>query len=95
MKTTEAPTIVYAPKRLDPFTSPHLAKDLETKIQAGKAIVLDLSKTLSIDPESADIILRGLMLSKQFHTRFGLRGVNHQVRLVLEMAGVLQYFRRA
>jgi len=95
LKSTEAFVTIFAPKRLDALTSPHLAQDLEFKIQDGRTIVIDLSKTQSIDPQSAEVVLQGLLLAKRRSARFSLRGVNSQVRMVLEMAGVLQHFRQA
>lgn len=92
--STQATVVIRAPKRLDALTAPHLSMDFDKRIPPGGVVILDLSQTQFVDPESADKILQGLMLAKQRHARFSLRGVNHQTQLVLEMAGILQYFRR-
>jgi anti-anti-sigma factor len=94
MTATSSTVTVYAPKRIDGFTAPFLEKDLDGKIRTGTMVILDLTQTNFIDPPSADVLMQGLIKSKQRRARFSLRGVNPQVKLVLEMAGVLQHFRR-
>jgi anti-anti-sigma factor len=94
MTATSETITVYAPKRLDGFTSPFLERDLDEKIQPGAMVVLDLTQTNFIDPPSANVLMQGLIKSKQRRARLSLRGVNSQVKLVLELAGVLQHFRR-
>jgi anti-anti-sigma regulatory factor len=95
LKSTHELVIIRAPKRLDALTTPHLVLDLETKLSQGISVVLDLSKTQTVEPNSADVILHGLMLAKQRHARFSLRGVSQTVQLVLETAGVLHFFRKS
>jgi anti-anti-sigma factor len=87
--------IVRAPKRLDMLTAPHLANDLANKIREGCRIILDLGHTQYLDTSSAEVILQGLAVAKQRKARLGLRNVNAQVSTVLELAGVLQYFRKS
>jgi anti-anti-sigma factor len=94
MPSTYALVTVRVPKRVDVWTAPSLAKDLEEKIQEGIAIVLDLTQTQFIEPASANVLLEGLIKSRARHARMTLRGVNPQVKVVLEMAGVLKHFRR-
>ncbi|HEY9620300.1 MAG TPA: STAS domain-containing protein [Crinalium sp.] len=94
MTATSETITVYAPKRLDSLTAPFLERDLEDKIQAGRLVVLDLTQTNFIDPSSADVLMKGLIKSKQRRARLSLKGVNPQVKLVLELAGILQHFRR-
>jgi anti-anti-sigma factor len=94
MPSTYALVTVRVPKRVDVWTAPSLAKDLEEKIQEGIAIVLDLTQTQFIEPASANVLLEGLVKSRARHARMTLRGVNPQVKVVLEMAGVLKHFRR-
>jgi anti-anti-sigma regulatory factor len=43
MPSTYALVTVRVPKRVDAWTAPFLAKDLEEKIQEGISIVLDLT----------------------------------------------------
>jgi anti-anti-sigma factor len=95
LNSTGQSTIVRAPKRLDQTTSPYMAQDLETKIQPGSSIVLDLSQTQFLAPESAEVILHSLILAKQREAKLSLRGVNQRVEVVLSLAGVLQFFRKA
>ncbi|NJN57550.1 MAG: STAS domain-containing protein [Leptolyngbyaceae cyanobacterium SL_5_9] len=94
MPSTYALVTVRVPKRVDVWTAPSLAKDLEEKIQEGIAIVLDLTQTQFIEPASANVLLEGLIKSRARNARMTLRGVNPQVKVVLEMAGVLKHFRR-
>jgi anti-anti-sigma factor len=94
MSSTYALVTVRVPKRVDAWTAPFLAEDLEEKIQSGIAIVLDLTQTQFIEPSSANVLLEGLMKSRVRQARMSLRGVKPQVKVVLEMAGVLQHFRR-
>lgn len=88
-----ANTTIRAPKRLDICTASFLAKDLEAKIQTAAGIVLDLSETQFIDPEGTQTILEGLLKAKQNHVKFGLKGVRPQLKVILELGGVLQFFR--
>lgn len=85
---------IRAPRRLDTLTAPHLARDLEAKIHEGGTIVLDFSQTQFLEAESAEIILYGWKLAKERDARFLLRGVHEPVKLVLELSGVLQFFRK-
>ena len=94
MSSTYALVTVRVPKRVDEWTAPFLAKDLEEKIQEGIAIVLDLTQTQFIEPSSANVLLEGLIKSRARHARMTLRGVQPQVKVVLELAGVLKYFHR-
>jgi anti-anti-sigma factor len=94
MNTTSASITVYAPKRIDLCTAPFLEKDLDAKIQEGVSLVLDLTQTQFLDPKNADILMQGLIKSKERHARLMLRGVQPQVKVVLEMAGVMRHFRR-
>jgi anti-anti-sigma factor len=94
MPSTYALVTVRVPKRVDAWTAPFLAKDLEEKIQEGISIVLDLTQTQFIEPGSANVLLEGLIKSRARRARMTLRGVSPQVKVVLEMAGVLKHFRR-
>jgi anti-anti-sigma factor len=93
MNANCARVVVFAPSRLDFLTAPFLAQDLEAKIQEGASIVLDFTKTQSIDPAVTDVLIDGFIKSKQRQARLSLKGVKPQVKLVLEMAGILQHFR--
>ncbi|MBD1864327.1 MULTISPECIES: STAS domain-containing protein [Trichocoleus] len=92
--SASVPVIVRAPKRIDCCTAAFLAQDLETKIQAGEGIVLDLSATQFLDPEGTKVILEGLMKSRQQGTKFALKGVKPQVKVILELSGILQHFKQ-
>ncbi|MBW4519807.1 MAG: STAS domain-containing protein [Scytolyngbya sp. HA4215-MV1] len=86
--------VIRVPHRIDAFTAPHLSKDFELKIEQGRQIILDFSLTRTIDPNAADVVLQGLMLAKQRNAQFSLKNVQPQVRVILEMAGVLRFFRK-
>lgn len=88
------PIIVRAPKRIDCCTAAFLAQDLEVKIQSGTRVVLDLSATQFIDPEGTKVVLEGLMKSRQRSAKFSLQGVKPQVKVILEIAGILQHFKQ-
>lgn len=87
--------VIRTPKRIDSFTALPLFQDLEQRIPEHGAVVLDLSHTQVITPESADVILKALMLAKQRQCQLSLRGVKPQVSTVLEMSGVLKFFRKS
>lgn len=89
-----APVIIRAPKRIDCCTATFLAQDLETKIQAGGSVRLDLSATQFLDPEGTKVVLEGLMKSRQRGAKFALQGVKPQVKVILEIAGILQHFKQ-
>ncbi|MBW4488369.1 MAG: STAS domain-containing protein [Trichocoleus desertorum ATA4-8-CV12] len=88
------PVIVRAPKRIDCCTATFLAQDLEAKIQAGGGVVLDLSATQFVDPDGTKVILEGLMKSRQRGAKFALQGVKPQVKVILEISGILQHFKQ-
>jgi anti-anti-sigma factor len=92
--STTVPVIIRAPKRIDCCTAVFLAQDLEVKIQSGIKVVLDLGATQFLDPEGTKVILEGLMKSRQRSAKFSLQGVNPQVKVILEIAGILQHFKR-
>lgn len=86
-------TTIRTPKRIDVCTASFLAQDLEAKISSAKAIVLDLTETQFIDPEGSNVILKGLLQAKQQQVKFALRGVQPQLKVILELSGVLKFFR--
>ena len=91
---TSAPVIIRAPKRIDCCTATFLAQDLEAKIQEGESVKLDLSATQFLDPEGTKVVLEGLMKSRQRGAKFALQGVKPQVKVILEIAGILQHFKQ-
>lgn len=94
MDLTDQPrTIVFAPNRLDFFTAPFLAKDLDAKLREGAVVVLDFSKTQSIEPSVTDVLINSFVKSRQRQARLSFKGVKPQVKVVLEMAGILKHFR--
>jgi anti-anti-sigma factor len=88
------PVVVQAPKRIDCCTAAFLAQDLEIKIQPGAKVVLDLSATQFLDPEGTKVVLEGLMKSRQRGAKFALHGVKPQVKVILEISGILQHFKQ-
>ncbi len=86
-------TTIRAPKRIDVCTASFLAQDLAAKILTTEAIVLDLSETQFIDAEGSNAILQGLLQAKQQQVKFALRGVHPQLKMILELGGVLKFFR--
>jgi anti-anti-sigma factor len=94
MNGTSEVITVYAPKRIDCCTAPFLAQDLDEKLQPGVSLVIDLGQTQFIDPPSVDILMQGILKARQRRARLSLQKVTPQVKVVLEMAGVLQFFRR-
>lgn len=94
MYSTANTVVVYAPQRLDLCTAPFLAQDLEAKIREDVAVVLDFTKTQFVDPASTNVLVDGFIKSRQRHARLSFRGVKPQVKVVLEMSGILKHFRR-
>ncbi len=86
--------VIRAPRYINALTAPHLVMDLEAKIAKRGKVILDLGQTQKIEPENVEVILQGLMLARQRNAQFSLRAVQPQVRLILEVGGILQYFRR-
>ncbi len=89
----QAPRVVFVPNRLDLFTAPFLAQDLDIKIQTDALVILDFSQTQSIDPAVTDVLAEAFIKAKQRRGRLFLKGVNPQVKFVLEIAGILKHFR--
>lgn len=94
MLNTKGTITIRIPKRVDVLTAPHLSKDVQERIPVHGSVVLDLSQTQIVEPNYANVFLEALMIAKQRETRFSLRGVQPQVKVVLESAGVLRFFRK-
>lgn len=94
MSTPSEVITIRAPRRIDFCTAPFLAKDLDEKLKTGVSLILDLSQTQFIEPSSTEVLIQGALKSKLRHARLSLQGVTPQVKVVLELGGVLSYFRR-
>ncbi len=94
MTLTAAVVTVKIPKRVDYAIAPHLVADLDRKICQGSSVVLDFSQTRSIDRELTNIFVKAAIAAKQCNARLSLQGVKPDVAVILELGGVLDYFRR-
>lgn|GEM_PF-5408296 len=94
MVSTADAVTVRIPKRVDYAIAPHIIDDLDKKMDKGDTVVLDFSQTRFIKPEMADIFLDAVVKAKQRNVRLALQGVKPDVKVILELGGVLEYFRR-
>ena len=94
MTLAAAVVIVKIPKRVDYAIAPHLVEDLDKKICDGNSVVLDFSQTRSIIPAMTDIFLTAVITAKQRNARLSLQGVKPNLKVMLELGGVLDHFRR-
>ena len=94
MTLTAAVVTVKIPKRVDHAIAPHLVADLDKKICQRSSVVLDFSQTRSIVPEMTDIFLQAVIAAKQRKARLSLQGIKPNLKVILELGGVLEHFRR-
>lgn len=87
--------IVKVPARLDRVVAQAMMDDLDCKIQAGRKVILDFSRTYFIGPDAVDIFWDVLAKATLRRARLALRGIQPGVQMQLEHEGILEYFRGA
>ena len=87
--------IVKVPARLDMVFAQAMMDDLDDKIQTGRKVILDFSRTYFIGPEAVDVFWDALAKATLRRARLALRSVQPGVQLQLEQEGILEYFRGA
>lgn len=92
MKVAQKPSKlvqIRAPRRLDRFTAPPLFEDLESKVEKGICLAIDLSQTQVVDRVGAGVIREGFLRCKKNRTRLKLLGVKPAVKKALQNEGLL------
>ncbi|MBD2100643.1 STAS domain-containing protein [Leptolyngbya sp. FACHB-261] len=91
---TQSTVVLRVPGRLDVITAKFLGRDLKANVQKGTYVKIDLSQTTFIDSTGINTILEGLIQAKKRQAKIALKGLTPQVRVALELAGVLAHFRQ-
>ena len=85
--------IIHLPSRLDSVISPFFEKDLKQKLQPGVTLVIDMARTKFIEPATASKFWEGVLQSHREGAKIVAKGMNEQVRLVLERSGLLPHLQ--
>ncbi|MEA5463232.1 STAS domain-containing protein [Leptothoe sp. PORK10 BA2] len=95
MNTTSVTSqaIIRLPSRLDSVISPFFQQDLKQKLQPGVTLIIDMAKTKFIEPSTAAIFWEGVLQSQQAGAKIVAKGMNEQVKLVLERSGLLPHLQ--
>lgn len=82
------PVIIRIPFQLTMVTAPFLWADLKDKMQPEVCIVLDMTKTRSIDSNGIDILKKALIRARQLNARLKLSGMNAAVKSRMYASGI-------
>ena len=95
MNTSSAPshTIIHLPNRVDASISPFFEQDLKQKIRPGVTLTIDMARTKFIDPATASVFWQGVLQSHREGAKIVAKGMNEQVKLVLERSGLLPHLQ--
>ena len=95
MNTSSASShvIIRLPSRLDSFISPFFEQDLKQKLQPGVTLTIDMAKTRFIEPATASVFWEGVLQSHREGAKIVAKGMNEQVKLVLERSGLLPHLQ--
>lgn len=85
--------VIRLPSRVDAMISPFFQQDLKQKIRPGVTLIIDMAKTKFIDPATASVFWEGIIQSNQEGAKIVAKGMNEQVKLVLERSGLLEHLR--
>ncbi len=86
-------TVIRLPSRVDSFITPFFEKDLKQKIQPGVVLIIDMAKTKFLEPEAASVLWEGVLQSNRAGGKIVAKGLNEQVKLVLERSGLLPHLQ--
>ncbi len=85
--------VIRLPSRVDAMISPFFQQDLKQKIRPGVTLIIDMAKTKFIDPTAASVFWEGVIQSNREGAKIVAKGMNEQVKLVLERSGLLEHLR--
>lgn len=86
-------TAIRLPNRVDSFIAPFFEKDLKQKIQPGVVLIIDMAKTNFFEPEAASVLWEGVLEANRAGAKIVVKGINEQVRVVLERSGLLPHLQ--
>ncbi|MBX2864930.1 MAG: STAS domain-containing protein [Leptolyngbyaceae cyanobacterium MAG.088] len=87
-------SVIRLPGRVDSFIAPFFKKDLQQKIQPGVVLVIDMAKTKFFEPEAASVLWEGVLESNRAGAKIVAKGINEQVKIVLERSGLLPHLQQ-
>ena len=86
-------SVIDCAGEVDLYSSPGLRETLLKELQSGvPSVLVNMSDVSYIDSSGIATLVEGLQLSRQTQTHFGLYGLRHNARSVLELARLNKVF---
>ena len=93
MSRKETPNVLPLDGEIDLHVSPEVAKSLKSIIaNKPKQLVVDLTKVTYLDSSGLAVLIEGMQDVREYGGRFGLAGVQEDVKLVFDIARLDQVF---
>ncbi len=87
--------VIRLPSRVDSFITPFFEQDLKQKLQPGVTLIIDMAKTQFLEPAVASVFWAGVLQSNRDGGKIVAKGMNEQVKQVLERSGLLPYLQQS
>ena len=93
MSRKEQPNVLPLDGEIDLHVSPEVAESLRTIIaKKPKHLVVDLTKVTYVDSSGLAVLIEGMQKVQQYGGKFGLAGVQDEVKHVFDIARLDQVF---
>lgn len=93
MSRKETPNVLPLEGEIDLHVSPEVAKSLNLMIaNKPKYLVVDLTKVTYLDSSGLAVLIEGMQSVREYGGRFGLAGVQEDVKHVFDIARLDQVF---
>src|SRR5438270_5093679 len=94
MTRTQEPNVLPLDGEIDLHVSPEVAASLRTMIEnKPKQVVIDLTKVTYLDSSGLAVLIEGMQNVQKYGGRFGLAGVQEDVKHVFDIARLDQVFQ--
>jgi len=93
MTRTQDPNVLPLDGEIDLHVSPEVAKSLRAMIEnKPKKVVVDLTKVTYLDSSGLAVLIEGMQNVQKYGGKFGLAGVQEDVKHVFDIARLDQVF---
>ena len=93
MTRTKDPNVLPLDGEIDLHVSPEVAKSLRALIESKpKQVVVDLTKVTYLDSSGLAVLIEGMQNVQKYGGKFGLAGVQEDVKHVFDIARLDQVF---
>ena len=90
---TQTPSILPLDGEIDLHVSPEIAQSLRTMIESKpQRLVVDLSRVTYLDSSGLAVLFEGMQNVREYGGRFGLAGIQDDVKHVFDIARLDQVF---